>query len=125
MDQTFVSQIPDLAGLFPDWAQQDSRPGYQGYVIQTNRLTDVAIKLRDDLGFDYLTSLTGVDYIAENKLEVVYHLAHTVGGPGIELKVQVDRENPVVPSLTHIYRGAEFQEREAFDLLGIRFKGPS
>lgn len=123
MNQTFVSQIPDLAGLFPDWAQQDSRPGYQGFVIQANRLTDVAMKLRDNMGFDYLTSLTGVDYIAENKLEVVYHLAHTVGGPGIEIKVQVDRDNPVVPTLTHIYRGAEFQEREAFDLLGIRFKG--
>ncbi len=78
-------------------------------------------KLRDDFGYDYLNSLTGVDYIAENKMEVVYHASRTTGGAGVVFKVQVPRDNPVVPSLTGIYRGAEFQEREAYDLLGIRF----
>jgi len=123
MEQTSVGQTPDLAGLFPDWVTRDSRPGYRGFFIQPSYLVECVKKIRDELGFDYLTSITGVDYIAENLLEVVYHLARSVGGPGLEFKVQVNRDDPVVPSITPYYKGAEFQEREAYDLLGIRFKG--
>ncbi len=121
MEQTLVTQAPDLADRFPGWVTPDTRPGYKGYVVQADRLVDFAHKLRDEIGYDYLNSLTGVDYIAENQMEVVYHASRTTGGPGVEFKVQVPRDNPVVPSLTSIYRGAEFQEREAYDLLGINF----
>ncbi|MBE0699612.1 MAG: NADH-quinone oxidoreductase subunit C, partial [Anaerolineaceae bacterium] len=122
VEQTIVSKIPDLVEIFPGGITVDSRQGYQGFIVQPNRLIEVVKKLRFGMGFDYLTSLTGVDYIAENKLEAVYHFARTIGGPGLVLKVQVDRDNPVIPSLTSLYKGAEFQEREAYDLIGIRFK---
>ena len=56
-------------------------------------------------------------------MEVVYHVYRTTGGTGLVFKTQVPREDPVVPSLFPIYPGAEFQEREAWDLLGIRFAG--
>lgn len=121
MEQTLVTQTPDLADRFPGWLTPDPRPGYKGYLVQADRLVDFARRLRDDFGYDYLNSLTGVDYIAENQMEVVYHASRTTGGAGVLFKVQVPRDNPVVPSLTGIYRGAEFQEREAYDLLGIRF----
>lgn len=122
MEQTISVKAPDLSALFPEWAVPDSRTGYQGYVVQPNHLVELMLKVRDQLGFDYLTSLTGVDYIAEGKLEVVYHLNRTVGGPGLVIKTQAQRENPLVPSITPLYPGAEFQEREAFDLVGIRFQ---
>jgi NADH-quinone oxidoreductase subunit C/D len=123
MDQQMITtQAPDLVSLFPEWVTPDSRPGYKGFIVQVSRLVELVRILRDKMGFDYLTSITGVDYIAENKLEVVYHLARTIGGPWIVLKVQVDRQDPVVPSLTPLYKGAEFQEREAYDLIGVRFK---
>jgi NADH-quinone oxidoreductase subunit D/NADH-quinone oxidoreductase subunit C/D len=123
MEQVQSSQTPvlDLAEKFPKWAAPDTRPGYSGYLVQVDGLLEVVRKLHDELGFDYLTSLTGVDYIAEGKLEVVYHVANTMGGPGLVFKVQVPRDNPIVPSITSIYKGAEFQEREAYDLIGIRF----
>jgi NADH-quinone oxidoreductase subunit D/NADH-quinone oxidoreductase subunit C/D len=121
MEQTITTHTPDLAALFPGVAVADARPGYQGFIVPTERLLDMVRKLRDLHGFDYLNSVTGVDYIAENKLEVVYHLSRTTGGPMLVFKVQVPRDNPVVPSLTAFYRGAEWQEREAYDLVGVKF----
>ncbi len=121
MDQTVTSQAPDLSALFPGWVTPDPRPGYQGYLVSAEHLVEFARTLRNKLSFDYLTSVTGVDYIADGILEVVYHAARTTGGPGVVFKVQVPRGNPVVPSLTPLYPGANFQEREAYDLFGIRF----
>jgi len=74
------------------------------------------------LDFDYLINLTGVDYL--DYLEVVYHLASLKHNHSLVLKVRCyDREQPVVPSVTSVWQGADFQEREAYDLLGIRFEG--
>ncbi len=123
IEQSTLTRVPDLVTLFPEWVSADPRPAYHGYIVQAEYFIEVVKKLRDELGFDYLTCVTGVDYIAENKLESVYHFARTVGGPGIVLKVQVDRKNPVIPSITPLYKGAELQERESYDLIGIRYKG--
>jgi NADH/F420H2 dehydrogenase subunit C len=118
-----IAQIPDLSALFPDKVHQDTRPGYQGYIVEREHLLEVVRLLRDEYGYDYLSSVTGVDYLPEGKMEVVYHLYKTLGGPALVLKVQTPREDARVPSLVPLYRGAEFQEREAWDLLGIRFEG--
>ena len=63
-----------------------------------------------------------MDYLPDEKMEVVYHAYSSLGGQHC-FKVQLPRENPVVPSLVSIYPGADFQEREAWDLLGIQFEG--
>jgi NADH-quinone oxidoreductase subunit D/NADH-quinone oxidoreductase subunit C/D len=55
-------------------------------------------------------------------MEVVYHAYQSTGGPALVFKVQVRREDPVVPSLVSVFPGAGFQEREAWDLLGIKFE---
>jgi NADH/F420H2 dehydrogenase subunit C len=118
-----IAQIPDLTLLFPDKVRPDTRPGYQGYIVEREHLLEVVRLLRDEYGYDYLSSVTGVDYLPEGKMEVVYHLYKTLGGPALVLKAQMPREDARVPSLVSLYRGAEFQEREAWDLLGIRFEG--
>jgi NADH-quinone oxidoreductase subunit C/D len=119
-----ADQILDLSAQFPNILSADDRPGYSGWVIDSSHLLEFATTLRDQLGYDYLSSITGVDYLPEGKMEVVYQFYRTIGGPGIMLKVQVPRQDPVeVPSLVSIYPGAEFQEREAWDLLGIKFTG--
>jgi NADH-quinone oxidoreductase subunit C/D len=70
-----------------------------------------------------LSSVTGVDYFPDT-MEIVYHAYRTIGGPGIVFRVQVPRRDPMeVPSITHVWPGAELQEREIWDLLGIRFTG--
>jgi NADH-quinone oxidoreductase subunit C/D len=121
-DQSIIGML-NLAELYPDAAVADTRPGYQGTIVQVDKLVEIATALRDQHGYDYLTSLTGVDYLPDGKLEVVYHALQTTGGPLLVFKVQVPRDNPVVPSLVSVWHGAEFQEREAWDLLGIRFEG--
>jgi len=114
----------DLVTRFPDSVTADARLGFSGFIVKKENLVEVATALRDEFSFDLLSSVTGVDYIAENKMEVVYHAHRTTGGPGIVFKTQVDRVDPVeVPSLIDVWAGADFQEREAWDLMGIKFTG--
>jgi NADH:ubiquinone oxidoreductase subunit D/NADH:ubiquinone oxidoreductase subunit C len=115
---------PDLAALFPGSVTLDPRSGYSGWQVEKGKLVELARTLKDTLGYDYLSSLTGVDYLPENKMEVVYQVYRTTGGPGLMFKVQVPRSEVVeVPSLINVYPGVELQEREAWDLLGISFSG--
>ncbi|MBL8061600.1 MAG: NADH-quinone oxidoreductase subunit D [Anaerolineales bacterium] len=114
----------DLVARFPDFVTADARPGFSGFIVKKENLVEVATTLRDEFGFDLLSNVTGVDYLADNKMEVVYHLHRTTGGPGLVIKVQVERVDPVeVPSLIDVWAGADFQEREAWDLMGIKFIG--
>ncbi|MDD2694459.1 MAG: NADH-quinone oxidoreductase subunit D [Anaerolineales bacterium] len=123
MSEQTVTRTLDLAERFPGAVTPDERPGYEGYLVQPGRLLEVTTALRDELGFDYLSSVTGVDYLPEGKMEVVYHLYQSVGGSALVLKAQIPRDDPRAPSLVPVFPGAELQEREAYDLLGIRFEG--
>ena len=94
----------------------------QGIVVKSDQLLDVARYLHDSLSFDYLNNVTSVDW--PDRFEVVYQVTSMDrGGAPITLKVNAARENPTVPSLVPVYRGAEFQEREVYDLMGVRFAG--
>lgn len=116
--------IAALKKQFADGVADDTRDGYEGLVVSADKIVDVAQALRDDLGFNYLSSVTGVDLIDDGKLETVYHIySIEKGGGPVVLKVQVDREEPVTPSLVPVWPGAGFQEREAWDLFGIRYEG--
>lgn len=123
MTPTKTASIDSLISRYADVIVADEREGYDGYRIPAKHLLSFAKALRDEAGYDYLSSVTGVDYLPEEKMEVVYHLYKTTGGPAFVLKVQLPRENPTVPSMVSIYPGANFQEREAWDLLGIHFEG--
>ena len=112
-----------LEARFPGIVSRDERKGYEGYIVQTDKLVEAATRLRDEFGYDYLSSITGVDYLPEDKMEVVYHLYKSTGGSGLVLKAQTSREAASVPSLVPVYPGADFQEREAWDLFGIHFEG--
>jgi NADH-quinone oxidoreductase subunit C/D len=124
MDREQVGKrMEELEVRFSDTLTPDERAGYEGYLVHADHLLDFARSIRDELGFDYLSSVTGVDYLPDEKMEVVYHAYRSAGGPALIFKVQVPRENPIVPSLVSIFPGVDFQEREAWDLLGIRFSG--
>jgi NADH:ubiquinone oxidoreductase subunit D/NADH:ubiquinone oxidoreductase subunit C len=98
-----------------------------GLVIDAEQLIDVATFLRDAMDYAYLGCVTGLDYPeAKNgfpaRYEVAYNLCRSQGAPLI-LHVHADRDDPVVPSLVGIWPSANVQEREAWDLMGIRFEG--
>ncbi len=122
-DQTVAPVSIDLCSQYPQFLARDERAGYQGYFVPAERLLEFLRIAQDDLGYDLLSSVTAVDYFPDDRMEVVYHLFKTTGGPALELKVQTGRDSPVVPSAVPLYKGAEFQEREVWDLLGIRFDG--
>jgi NADH-quinone oxidoreductase subunit C len=75
------------------------------------------------LGFDLLSDITAVDYWQkqEPRFEVVYQLALLKGGQRLRVRVPVPENDPAVESLTPLWRGANFLEREVWDLFGIRF----
>ena len=82
--------------------------------------------LRDDaeFPFNYLSDLTCVDwYPSEPRFEVVYHLLSIVKKERVRLKVKLDGASPVIESVTPVWPGANYFEREVFDLFGIRFTG--
>ncbi|HTR29008.1 MAG TPA: NADH-quinone oxidoreductase subunit C [Puia sp.] len=83
----------------------------------------LARQLRSGAGldFDYLFCLTAVDW--RTHITMVYHLVSTIHRHVMVVKVRLDRERPVVPSVSGIWRTAEFHEREAYDLMGVEFRG--
>jgi NADH-quinone oxidoreductase subunit C len=93
--------------------------------VPAARIVDVARVLRDDpsLAFLSIIDICGVDYPErEKRFDVVYHLLSPRKNARIRLHVATDETTPV-PSLTGIYPGADWFEREAYDLLGIFFSG--
>jgi NADH-quinone oxidoreductase subunit C/D len=119
-----ITQTADLVARFPNAVTADARAGFSGFVVKKEDLVEVATAIRDEFGFDLLTAATAVDYLADNKMEMVYHAYKTTGGPGLIFRVQVDRVDPIeVPSLINVWPGVDFQEREAWDLFGIKFTG--
>ncbi len=93
-------------------------------VVQSQVLFAVMRFLKEtpEFGFNYLVSVTAVDYL--DYFEVVYHLVSIGHNHSLVLKTRCrDRDNPAVPSVVSLWQGADFQEREVYDLMGIRFNG--
>jgi NADH-quinone oxidoreductase subunit C len=121
---TFVTGLEvsgEIDRRFPG-AVEDAAPEYA--VVKPESLIEVLTWLRDDEStkFAFLSSLTAVDRI--EWFEVVYHLESFWTNRLTVIKVRTDeREEPTVPSVVSVYPGALLQEREAYDLMGIRFEG--
>ncbi len=93
-------------------------------VVDSQSLYKVAEYLKNTQGFDfdYLANLTAVDYM--DYFEVVYNLTSMKNNHSLVLKTRCyDREKPTVPSVVDLWRTADYQEREIYDLLGITFIG--
>jgi NADH-quinone oxidoreductase subunit C/D len=116
--------LAHLEARFPGAVQPDDRDRYEGYIVDSDHLIEVARYMRDEMGYNYLSSVTAVDYAKDGFFEIVYH-AYSMdrGGGALVFKARGEAGEPVVPSLVSVWPGAEFQEREAWDLMGIRFAG--
>jgi NADH-quinone oxidoreductase subunit C len=93
-------------------------------LIKPESLLDVAsfLKTAPELNFDYLTAITAVDY--NSYFEVVYILTSLEHNHSLKFKTRChDRESPSLPSVFGLWRTADLQEREIFDLFGIKFDG--
>jgi len=93
-------------------------------VINSESLLSTVAFLKDTTGldFDYLTGITAIDYY--DYFELVYQLTSMKHNHSLILKTRCyERESPEVSSIVSLYQGADFQEREIYDLMGISFEG--
>ncbi len=101
--------------------------GDETIVIPRVELREIFSFLKEDpkLDFDFLTDITAVDYLGkkEPRFEVVYHLYSLRASHRLRVKAPVPAEDPVVDSLVPLWKGANWLEREVWDMFGIRFNG--
>jgi NADH-quinone oxidoreductase subunit C len=83
--------------------------------------------LKDDCGFDMLAELGGIDYLnypnATDRYGVVYGLLNTATGERLFVKAFANDPDPELPSVVELWRGADWMEREVFDMYGVKFTG--
>lgn len=114
-----------FADAIDTWTMQTDTPFA---VVHAERILDVVRYVHTELGYDQFRNLTAADY-PPDRMEVVYNFSRHGDNARVALKVKVPRppsetdELPEVPSIAGIYQGADWHEREVFDLFGIRFRG--
>ncbi len=94
---------------------------FLGLEVDRTNLVAVCRFLRDQLGFDLLSCISGVDML--DHLETVYHLRSLTRGQVLQIKVRLDHEKPEVDSVVSVWPTANWLERETYDLFGIKFAG--
>lgn len=101
--------------------------GDRRVVVPAEKLHAFLETLKHSLGFDMLVDLTAVDYLhypnARDRYGVIYNLLNIKSGERLILKTFVNDPEPTVPTAYHLWRGADWMEREVFDLYGVTFEG--
>lgn len=90
-------------------------------IVQADQVVCAAEEL-DKEGFA-LDTITGVDWIAAGQMEVIYDYFHPLNGVRVAVRCRLSRENPEVATISHVFPGANWHERETHDFFGIRFLG--
>jgi NADH:ubiquinone oxidoreductase subunit C len=119
----FANQV---TSRFPDVKVEWMKEGRLKVSTTQTRMKELGIFIRDELGFDHISTVSGVDWIAKNELEVEYFVGSSI--PGHEdfifiLSERIPRDNPVVPTLIEVWKGVEYHERETHEMFGINFQG--
>ncbi|MFH1484851.1 MAG: NADH-quinone oxidoreductase subunit C, partial [Chloroflexota bacterium] len=94
--------------------------------VKSEALRDIASFLKSDpgLAFDFLNNVTAVDHFQANYFDLFYQITSLAKNQSLTLKIRCSgRDNPAVPSVTPVWKGADLQEREVYDLMGISFSG--
>ncbi len=93
-------------------------------LVETKSIVEICRALKDEHGFNYCADICGADrFTEEERFEVIYNLTNLDQHWRIRLKVRVDEENPVVSSVTSVWKAADWHERETYDMYGVRFEG--
>lgn len=96
-------------------------------IVPAAKLFEAAKALKTEFGFDMLVDITAVDYLeyegATDRFGVIYCLLNTATGERVILKTYVNDPDPTLPSVYSLWKGADWTEREVFDMFGIKFEG--
>jgi NADH-quinone oxidoreductase subunit C len=114
-----IDRFPDLAPSL--WTDEDTVE----VTVEGDQNVTVLWKLRDDpeLNFWFLADAAAVDYGVDQHLEVVYHLYSDRHPAWLRVRARVNRVDPHLPTITGLWEGAMFHEREMYDMMGIVFDG--
>ncbi len=128
MVTTAASTVEAVKSKFPHAVVETSDfRAEQTIVITPESLVEVCQYLKKELGYDFLETVTAVDWPErEPRFDVVYQLLSISQRCYLRLKVRVGQrgeEHPVVPTVTEVWAGANWYEREVFDLFGLTFSG--
>jgi len=119
----YASQI---ASHFPDVKVEWMKERRLKMSMTPSRIREVGLFARDTLGFDHISTVSGVDWIAKSLLEVEYFVGSSTPGQEdfiLAFSELVPRDNPVVPTLVDVWKGVEYHERETHEMFGINFQG--
>jgi NADH-quinone oxidoreductase subunit C/D len=109
-----------------DFEMRSAADGWTEIEVDRSRLIELLKALKEDehLGCDLLLDICGVDYPGrENRFEAVYHLTGLASEQRVRVRVPLSEDDPSVPSAYGLWKAADWFEREAWDLMGIRFDG--
>jgi len=122
--------VPDVGNALraqfgQDLAEVADRDGHAVVTITPTRYRELMAVLRDDPEFDcdYFDFLTAVDWPEAGQFELVVHVFSNAHNHHVRVKLRIPRDEPVVPTIHDIYPGANWFEREAWELFGIVFEG--
>ena len=113
-------RLAKLVEIFPK-ATFDAEAEEPALIVTGADFPAVLRALKEKEGFDRLGNLTAVDW--KDHIEMVYHLYNMEENVKLEVKAALDSAAPVIESATSLYPGAEFEEREVYDLMGVDFLG--
>lgn len=121
-DDSEFRVLRTLAERFPRTVSEGTqvRPGLLRATVERSDLFGVCRVLRDELGFEHLSMISAVDY--EDRFEVVYHITSYQHRLFLELITATPKDDPSVDSISSVWGGANWQEREAYDLMGVVFR---
>ncbi len=113
--------LTDIFGLAISF--EETKEGELIVIVKPEGIHGMMKLLRDnqDCRFDYLRCLTGVDY--PDHIEIVYHLHSRSTGVCVVIKTSLNKKNAVVSSVTDVWAGADWHERETAELFGVTFEG--
>jgi len=123
---TALEQVQKLKTRFGDLISEPAE--FRGEITleiaDAENIDEVCRHAKNDLGFDYLVDISSVDNYGEDpRWTLVYHLRGLTHGAELRLKTRVGEEKSELPTVTTVWRTANWHEREIYDMMGIRFCG--
>jgi NADH:ubiquinone oxidoreductase subunit C len=123
------SIINQLKARFPQAIKESKidRARRVTITFDKDKVLEIARFMRDDLGFDHLKGVAGIDFPTHKKIEVLYFTG-TFSKPELQdllviLKAELPRETPTIKSVVSVWESAHFHERETFEMFGVNFEG--
>ena len=125
MDKQLKSVAQKLAKKFK--GRIDDSFDQARVIVSSDKIVDLCKEVRDKYGFESMMGLSAVDYYPQTtpRFHLIYQFRSIANAMHLEVRVELNGSEPVIDSATGIYPGANWYEREAWDMFGVHFEGHS